>query len=649
MMKLISELRRRRVFTTAGAYAAIAFVVLQAAQLLLPALTLPDWMYRALVALALAGLPVAIILSWIFQRTPEGIERDSGDVERARPVPRKIAAAQIAVAGAVIMLWLGGVAFLMNGDKQQLRRERIHVLPFANKTGRADLAPIGSMIADWVTQGLQQVPGAQVIDPTRADSGSGVGTIVRGSYYLQNDSIRIEAQIVDVAKNAIQESLQPIAGPVASPTDAIARVSDRLLPLIAVALDKGITTQTRAAVPPSYAAFKELTAGRNARADGDVPGAAQHYRKAIELDSTFGLAWVELVQAYHDGAGSVHDGDSLVTALLKNPDGRFTEFQLMRLQRLQARFHGDLFGAARASERLYALSPNPALALDLLRINRPKRALEIIEESPNENPNGVAARAHHLLGHNRRALKYALRYRALSPNRASGMLEVAIALGANGKIDELRALVQEAALLPRRAWGPDIAVAGAMELHAHGYEAEAKEMLERATATVESRPRGERDSVGYKYQLGNLYYLAGQYEKARALLTAALADSSRIGADQESRTGVVVGLNGALGVLAVRLHDDAEADRIADWLDAHRESAGAIRNGAGVSGWLARMAALRGEQSKAMAYLEEAVAHGWSFDVTTFPNSFGNLHTDPALDALRKQPAFIEFMRPKDE
>jgi serine/threonine protein kinase len=69
------ELRRRRVYNVAGAYAVICFLMLQGADLVLRALPLPPWSYELLVALALAGFPVAMMLAWMYDVTSTGIQR----------------------------------------------------------------------------------------------------------------------------------------------------------------------------------------------------------------------------------------------------------------------------------------------------------------------------------------------------------------------------------------------------------------------------------------------------------------------------------------------------------------------------------------------------------------------------------------------
>ncbi|MCL7983592.1 MAG: hypothetical protein M8862_13780, partial [marine benthic group bacterium] len=73
--RFFAELKRRRVFRVMAVYGAVAFGVLQAADVLIPALHLPESMITGIAALALLGFPLAIVLAWAFERTPDGLTR----------------------------------------------------------------------------------------------------------------------------------------------------------------------------------------------------------------------------------------------------------------------------------------------------------------------------------------------------------------------------------------------------------------------------------------------------------------------------------------------------------------------------------------------------------------------------------------------
>ena len=84
-MSLIAELRRRNVFRVGAAYAIVAWLLVEVASVVMPALHLPDWTLTFLVFLVIAGFPLALIFAWAFELTPEGIKFDR-EVRQSRPM-----------------------------------------------------------------------------------------------------------------------------------------------------------------------------------------------------------------------------------------------------------------------------------------------------------------------------------------------------------------------------------------------------------------------------------------------------------------------------------------------------------------------------------------------------------------------------------
>src|SRR5262245_17272300 len=72
-----SELKRRNVYKVAVAYIVVAWLLSQAASIFLPAFDAPPWLIRAFIVLITLGFPIALVLSWAFEITPEGIKRES--------------------------------------------------------------------------------------------------------------------------------------------------------------------------------------------------------------------------------------------------------------------------------------------------------------------------------------------------------------------------------------------------------------------------------------------------------------------------------------------------------------------------------------------------------------------------------------------
>jgi hypothetical protein len=72
---LFAELRRRNVFRVGAAYAVVAWLLIQAADILLGNFGAPEWVFKSFVALLLLGFPLALVLSWAYELTPEGVRR----------------------------------------------------------------------------------------------------------------------------------------------------------------------------------------------------------------------------------------------------------------------------------------------------------------------------------------------------------------------------------------------------------------------------------------------------------------------------------------------------------------------------------------------------------------------------------------------
>ena len=140
------ELRRRKVIKAAAMYAATTFIILEAADIMLPRLGLPDWTVTFLIVLLIVGLPITLILSWIFDITPKGVEKtvDLGED------PKTIEASQknqgiFRLSNLIIAILLVTVCILIypkifNKDKfEDIRDEKgkitVAVMPFENLTG----------------------------------------------------------------------------------------------------------------------------------------------------------------------------------------------------------------------------------------------------------------------------------------------------------------------------------------------------------------------------------------------------------------------------------------------------------------------------------------------------------------------------------
>ena len=141
-----AELKRRNVYKVAVAYAVVSWLLIQIATQVFPFFEIPNWAVRLVVLLLILGFPVALILSWAFELTPEGIKRES-DVERgqsvARPTGRRIVGLTIVAALLAVGLFAFQLLRSKSGSNASPSVEAafstagrgIAVLPLVNTSG----------------------------------------------------------------------------------------------------------------------------------------------------------------------------------------------------------------------------------------------------------------------------------------------------------------------------------------------------------------------------------------------------------------------------------------------------------------------------------------------------------------------------------
>lgn len=317
-MGFLHELKRRRVVRVGIAYAAAVFVVLQAADLIFEALEIGPGVFRALVILCLAGFPLALVLGWLFDVTPDGIRltADSGKPGRllAR-VPRW------AVFAPVAFLLLSAVAFAVavkapaSAGAVKPGAEVLAVLPFT-VTGGTDLTSEG--FVDLLSRNLDGVGGIRTVDPrtvlyrwdqhaeeialnpdsTMLEIGRAVraGAVLTGSVNILNDGVRIAAEVRPVdgdstllASVHVNGSTDNLLGLVDSVSIALLRElwstsSARSMP----------RTDVRAITSGDLDAIRAFLRGEQHYRASDWDSALVWFARAVAEDSMFPLAHYRL-------------------------------------------------------------------------------------------------------------------------------------------------------------------------------------------------------------------------------------------------------------------------------------------------------------------------------------------------------------------
>ena len=111
-----AELKRRNVYKVAVAYAVVAWLLIQAASIFLPAFDAPPWVMKLFIIVIIFGFPVALVLSWAFEITPEGIKLES-EIEQSKSITRRTGRKIVAVTIALAVVATGLFVYQMVRSK----------------------------------------------------------------------------------------------------------------------------------------------------------------------------------------------------------------------------------------------------------------------------------------------------------------------------------------------------------------------------------------------------------------------------------------------------------------------------------------------------------------------------------------------------
>lgn len=204
------DLRRRKVFRVMAAYGVVAWLILQATDILTGAFPFPNWTVAAMTVVLALGFPIAAALSWAFQVTPEGVVLDLAE---ARPLSKNRSRLIHSLDVIVICSLLIVVAYLSLGDtftRTSSGQTRVAVLPFENLSNDQSVTYLSEGIADDIRARLYDVP--QLLLAARSSSASIFGKgldiqtigerltvehVLEGTIRKSDDRIRVTVQLVD--------------------------------------------------------------------------------------------------------------------------------------------------------------------------------------------------------------------------------------------------------------------------------------------------------------------------------------------------------------------------------------------------------------------------------------------------------------------
>jgi TolB-like protein len=659
-MRLLNELKRRNVFRVAVVYAATAFVVLQATELMLPRLGVPDWTLTLILLLLLLGFPIALVMAWALELTPEGIRRSQPlPLDEPAPAPALLGKRTLLLAGGLVLLGIGlGAGWLLQPATAPApvpavagERERsIAVLPFADLSAAGDQQYFADGLAEEILNLLAGIQDLRVTGRTSSFSFRGkdvpipeigrtlgVAHVLDGSIRIAGERLRVTTQLIDTGTG-----FQVWSETYERRTQDIFVIQDEIAGAIARALEVSLVGKAATTDLEVYDLYLRARALIYERRPEGLQQARRLIDGALALDPEFppalatsGELWLLLAAGYTT-YGDIPEVEAHAAARAL-------------LERALA-LDPELADAHAAMGLLATLDKDDTRARAHLT-----RALEL--NPGHANANNWLAGWHSGRGELVAALEVRRRFDTLEPLFAVNVSNLGVALADSGKLDEaaeIAARIERS--FPGQHWGPllrgyialmdgrlaeamaayDPALAqaggaGIVRFHAEltlhalgdfsdpmfesvGYLAtvapvargEVELGLARGRATVRAAPGNPVAAVGFLEALS----LAGRHEEALEWVEERWQDIQGM----DAYFGPNAGAGKPLIPVAAALRAVGRHDEFADAMTLIRERVVFLRENGVANPWIAFVdassAALDGSREDALARLRDAIGAG---------------------------------------
>src|SRR6266436_4789402 len=312
-----AELKRRNVYKVAIAYAVVAWLLMQVASQIFPFFEIPNWGVRLVVLLLMIGFPVAVILAWAFELTPEGIKRTE-DVDLSESVRRKTGRKLDFFIIGVLLLVIAILLFQrlhpnVSPAVSSALEKSIAVLPFDNLSRDPDNAYFSDGIQDEILTKLAGIGDLKVIsrkstakykstpeDLKTVARELGVATVLEGSVQRAGDRVRVNVQLLEAHADthlwakSYDRDLKDVFTVESEIAQEIAdTLRAKLLPSQSDALATAPTRDTEAYDLFLKGEYEERQAERVLTAE-PFDRAQTFYRQALARDPNFALAYARL-------------------------------------------------------------------------------------------------------------------------------------------------------------------------------------------------------------------------------------------------------------------------------------------------------------------------------------------------------------------
>src|SRR5947209_7809215 len=386
-----AELKRRNVIRFAGLYLVGAWLLTQVASTVLPMFGAPDWLPRSVVILLAIAFVPALIFSWVFELTPQGLKRDE-DVAPEESIAPQTARRMDRMIIVVLVLALGYFAFdkfvlaprrvaAPNSSPSGANAKSIAVLPFENLSDEKQNAYFAEGVQDEILTRLAKVADLKVIARTSTKKFQsapenlpdiakqlGVMNILEGSVQKSNDQVRVNVQLINGLTNVhlwAEIYDRKLTDIFAVESDIAKTIADALQAKL-TGSEKQMMTAQSTSNTEAYELYHKGRSLWGKRTGDNIPQAIGFYQQAIARDPNYALAYAGLSSAYilapfYSGADRRESGSKAKEAALKalQLDPNLAEAHTA-LGKVLFFAEIDVPGALREYKRAIELKPNDA-------------------------------------------------------------------------------------------------------------------------------------------------------------------------------------------------------------------------------------------------------------------------------------------------
>ena len=314
--KFFAELKRRNVYKVAIAYIVAGWALSQGIAQVFPVFDVPNWITRLVVLLIIIGLPIALVLAWTLEITPEGIRRtETADAMPERARKKKRVWIYIVVVGALLsigLFFLGRYSALPTVSPARASNKSIAVLPFTDLSANHDQESFADGMAEEILNALAHIKDLKVVGRTSSfyykgknislkqiGSELGVANVLEGSVRKQGEQVRITSALTRTA-DGLQLWSKSYDGTLANIFD----LQESFARDIAAELNVALADPAEARVvekptnsAQAYTLFIEAQALVSQRIGDSLPRAIALLEEATRLDPNFARAWAKLAVA----------------------------------------------------------------------------------------------------------------------------------------------------------------------------------------------------------------------------------------------------------------------------------------------------------------------------------------------------------------